>query len=348
MALVKKLEMDVRDVQAGLLNLAKTLVQGFVFTVDSLIAFEAPRSRVVAAGMRYETILGVGVASKSIIPEFVGNGLKLNPGGSTATMTITANGNVIPEGKSEGIQHYRAMIKVPQANGEIREIPVEGQFLVRKPEVVVRSKALQLLYKDCGNKVIVDVPALGEDYNPDFSRSTGGKILKSSTNRKEITIVPSARKFKLSVYTNTNGQKVKLDDLKYNVIKPPLPRIVLIVNGKEQHLMAPISKRSTVIVKLIPNREFAENLRSDARYRAVKIKLLMQDGILAPRLIASVNGADIQRGVRINLNQGAIRTAYPGARIYFEVEGLKRINFKGKPVGVGMRREERFMSAILK
>ncbi|MEM7040395.1 MAG: hypothetical protein AAF570_25740, partial [Bacteroidota bacterium] len=162
LAMVEKFKMDVRDMQTGMLNLTKSLVRGFTFTVDSLIAFEAPSASVLAAGMKYETTIGVGIASKSIQPEFVGNGIRLNDGGSTATMTLTANGNVIPDGQSEGVQRYRAMIKVPRADGQIQEIPLEGQFKVRKPEVQVRSKALQLLYKGCGNTVVVDVPALGE------------------------------------------------------------------------------------------------------------------------------------------------------------------------------------------
>jgi hypothetical protein len=340
--------MDVRDIQTGLLNLSKTLVQGFVFTVDSLIAFEAPRAQVVAAGMKYETTIGVGVASKSIRPEFVGNGLSLDPGGSTATMTITANGNVIPEGKTEGIQRYTAMIKVPRADGLIQEIPLTGEFVVRKPEVVVRSKALQILYKDCGNVVEVDVPALGDLYNPDFSRSKGGKIVKSAQNRKEITIVPGSPKFDLSVYTNTNGQSVMLDKLTYNVVKPPKPRIALLVNGREHNAAAPVNKRGSVVVKLIADSEFMKTLPKDARYRASKINLMMQDGLSPPRTIKSFSGADIQRGVTINLAEGAIRNAYSGAKIYFEVEDIKRINFEGKAVGTGIGRAESFLSAIVR
>lgn len=348
MAMVKKYEMDVRDIQTGLLNLSKTLVQGFIFTVDSLIAFEAPRAQVVAAGMKYETTIGVGVASKSIRPEFVGNGLSLDPGGSTATMTITANGNVIPAGQTEGIQRYNAMIKVPRADGEIQEIPLTGEFVVRKPEVVVRSKALQILYKDCGNVVEVDVPALGDLYNPDFSRSTGGKVVKSAQNRKEITIVPGSPKFDLSVYTNTNGQSVMLDKLTYNVVKPPKPRIALLVNGREHNAAAPVNKRGSVVVKLIADSEFSKTLPKDARYRASKVNLMLQDGIGPPRNIKSYSGADIQRGVKINLAQGAIRNAYPGAKIYFEVEDIKRINFEGKSVSTGIGRAESFLSAIVR
>ena len=143
---------------------------------------------------------------------------------------------------------------------------------MRRPEVVVRSKALQILYKDCGNVVDVDVPSLGENYNPDFSKSTGGAIIKSTTSKREITIVPTARDYTLAVYSNTNGQSVKIENLKYNVVKPNQPRIAMFTNGQEINGQQGLKKSQTVTVKLIPEPEFARTLPRDARYRAGNIK----------------------------------------------------------------------------
>lgn len=348
MALIQKFKMDVRSVQADLLNQTKGLVDDFVFTIDSLIAVEAPSALVVAAGMKYTTKLSVGIASSSIKPEFVGPGVAMDAGGSSATMTINANGAVIPEGKNEGVQNYSATIKVPRADGSIQTLPLKGSFTVRKPEVVVRSKALQILYKDCGNTVDVDVPALGDGYNPDFSKSKGGAILKSATRRSEITIVPTDREFLLSIYSNTNGQSVKIDNLKYNVIKPAQPRIGLFANGQEINGFQGVSKRQTVTVKLLPDPEFARTLPRDARYRAEKVTLMIQDGIGPPKVVASVSGADIQSGVQINLNQGDIRNAYPGAKIYFEVVNVKRMNFQNKVIEENLPRTQCMLAAVIR
>lgn len=337
MALIEKFKMDIRDIQSTLLHKTKEKITTFSFTVDSLIAFQAPSAEVVAAGMKFQTTLAVGLASKSVKPEFVGSGLSMDPGGSTATMTIPANGSVIPDGQSEGIQHYTATIKVPKADGEIVTIPVKGQFRVRRPEVVVRSRELQILYRDCGNTVNVDVPSLGDNYNPDFSKSEGGQVISSATNKKDITIVPgSGKNFKLSVYSNTNGQKIKIEDLKYNVIRPVQPRIAVILpNGQELNAMQPISKKTTVKVKLLPNQEFAQALPRDARYKATTVKLLLQDGLQPPVTVATVSGDKIQDGVPLDLGS-ALRNAYPGAKIFFQVEGVKRINFQNKQIDENM------------
>ncbi len=348
MAMVEKFKMDVRDVQAGLLHQTKELVQDFIYTIDSLMPFEAPSAQYVAAGMKYQTRLSVGMASSSIKPEFVGNGISMDPGGSTATMTMTASGSVIPDGKSEGVQNYTAMIKVPKADGTIQTMPLKGSFIVRRPEVVVRSQALQILYRDCGNVVDVDVPALGESYNPDFSRSTGGNIIKSSTSKREITIVPTSKDYTLSIYSNTNGQSVKIENLKYNAIKPNMPRVALFVNGQEVNGLQGIGKRQSVTVKVLPDPEFARTLPRDARYKAGNVKLMLKEGILTPTVIQTLSGSDLQRGVTFNLNQGAIRTAYAGSQIYFEVEDVSRVNFQNRAINENMPRTQLVLPATLR
>ena len=68
---------------------------------------------------------------------------------------------------------------------------------------------------------------LGELYNPVFKASSA-EVLKSSSDKKKVTIVPSGRKCILSVSSNTNGKVIKIDDVKYNVIKPPKPSIQLL------------------------------------------------------------------------------------------------------------------------
>lgn len=349
MAMVEKFKMDVQAVESKLLSYIKDEIKDYAFTVDSIFAFEAPSSEYVTAGMKYDTRLLVGVSSSSIKPEFLGSGITTDASGSTATMSMTANGSVIPDGAMEGIQRYRAMIKVPKADGSMMELPLEGQFKVRKPEVQVRSKALQLLYKDCGNTVIVDVPSLGELYNPDFSNSKGGRVIRNPNNRKEITISPNQRQFKLDVATKTNGQNIKLDRLTYKVIKPPKPQIVLIsASGQEYNGMAAINRRQSVKVMLKPDPEFAGTLPRDARYKAKKIKLMAQDGIQAPRVIQEKSGSNIQRGVSFSLNQGSMRSLPPGSKIYFEVEEVSRVNFQNKNISENISRYGLVIPAVIR
>lgn len=348
LAMVAKYKTDIRSVETRLLNFLKGKLDDQIISVDSIFAFEAPSSQVVTAGMKYETRILVGMASNSVQPEFIGSGITTDPTGSTATMSMTANGSVIPNGATEGIQRYRATIKIPTRDGGVQELPLEGQFTVRKPEIQVRSKELQLLYKSCGNTVIVDAPSLGELYNPDFSRSSGGRVLPNSNNRKEITIVPSNRQFKLSVYTKTNGQNIKLDELNYKVIRPPKPRVAVFTGSGEHNGMAPVSKRSSVKVRVLPDVEFKASLPRDARYKADKVRLLFSSGIGAPREITSKSGANIMNGVTINLNQGAVKNAVPGDKVYIQVEGIRRVNFQNKNIEESIPLADRTFALVLR
>lgn len=351
MAKVEKFKGDIRSIETEMLNLTKSLLADYVFKVDKIFAFEAPNAQVVTAGMKYQTKLLVGVSSSSIKPEFLGSGISMDEGGSTATMTMTANGNVIGENAQEGIQRYSAIIKVPKADGTFEEMPINGEFKVRKPEVQVRSKELQLLYKDCGNNLIVDVPSLGDLYNPDFSRSTGGKIIKNANSRKEITVVPSARQFKLSVYTKTNGQNIKLDNLKYSVVKPPKPRLAMTnVSGTEYNGMADLNRKQNIYVRLIPDADFKAALKKDARYKADKVTLKYKSGLGAAKVVKTYNGVNIAKGkgVKVNLNQGQLRQAPPGTKIFIEVEGIKRVNFQNRSVDEPMPRVTRVLQGTIK
>lgn len=347
LAMMEKFKMDVKEAQNQLLQLVERAVGGVIFKIDKLRAMEAPFATVVPAGLKFQTRLMVGMYSDQVKPEFVGNGIKLDEGGNTATMTLTANGGVIPAGASEGIQRYRAMIKVPKAGGGYEELPIEGQFIVKRPEVVVRSEELQLLYKDCGNKVSVDVPALGDEYNPDFSRSKGGKVKKVSGSKKKIVIVPSQRNFLLSVYSRSGGQSVKIDELKYNVIAPPQPQLVLEVGGREHDGASSINRRQRVKVRLKPDKEFYRTLKKDARYKVGTVKLMYQSGIQAPRTLQSKSG-NIMNGISFNLNQGALRQAPPGSKIFFEIEGVRRVNFEGRPININMSRRSRILAVNIR
>ena len=219
LAMMEKFKMDVQEVHSELLTYVKTKLGAVTFKIDSLIAMDAPVSRVVAAGMKFETKLFVAMSSKDIKPKFEGSGISVDPGGNSATMTFTAPGG-FAKGQTEKEATYTATIKVPKADGSIEELPVKGKYTVRKPEVVITSASVQNLYYNCGNTINVDVPALGDLYNPKFTASSA-TVLPNATDKRKVTIVPTGRECILGVSSLTNGQNIKIDDVKYTVIKPP-------------------------------------------------------------------------------------------------------------------------------
>lgn len=347
LAMMEKFKLDVQEVHSELLTYVKTKLGAVTFKIDSLIAVDAPVSRVVAAGMKFETKLFVAMSSKEIKPEFNGAGITVDPGGNSATMTMTAPGG-FAKGQTEKEAGYHAIIKVPRTDGTMQELKVEGKYTIRKPEVVITSASVQNLYANCGNTINVDVPALGEFYNPKFA-ATSATVLPSTSDKKKVTIVPTGKTCVLSVSSLTNGQNIKIDDITYKVIKPPRPSIDLLVSGKEYNGAAPIPSKSSCKVVVRPDNDFKSALPKDARYMITSIDLLSQRSLGAPSKVASFsgNGKDAVAGIPVELGN-SLKGDAPGTKIYFKIDNVYRINFQNQKVQEQFSDRDLYIGAVIK
>ena len=347
MALMEKFKLDVQEVHSDLLNYVKAKLGAVTFKIDSLIAVDAPESRVVAAGMKFETKLFVAMSSSEIKPEFLGGGVSTDKSGNFGTLTQTAPGG-FAKGQTEKEVSYGATIKVPRADGGIEELKVQGKYTVRKPEVVITSASVQNLYSNCGNTINVDCPALGEFYSPRFT-ATEAQVLPSSTDKRIVTLVPTGKTCVLGVSSLTNGQNIKIDDIKYRVIKPPRPEIILEVLGKEYNGSSPIPGKADCKVKLKPDSDFRNALPKDARYVIDNIDLLSQRSLGAPTKVGAFSGSgrDAVAGVSVPLGN-SLKSDPPGTKIFFKIGTVYRLNFQNKKVEEQFGDRELFIGAIIK
>lgn len=348
LALLEKFKLDVQNIHSDLLQILKARLGAVTFKIDSLILVEAPFSRVVAAGMKFETKLFVAATSESAVPRFGGSGnIQTTDGGFAAVMSMQAPGS-FAKGQNEKEVSYTATAVITDAFGEDKELRLSSAYKVRKPEVVITSASVQNLYYKCGNIINVKVPALGDLYNPVFKASSA-EVLKSSNDKTKITIVPSGRKCVLSVSSNTNGSIIKIDDVKYNVIKPPKPSIQLLVNGKEYNGTSPINKKSRCTVRVKPDSDFKAALPKDARYSISQVKLLSQRSLGAPTTVGSFsgNGKNAEKGIPVNLGS-KLKSDPPGTKIYFKLEKVYRLNFKNKRVEEKFGEIDLYIGALIK
>ncbi|MFK7924869.1 MAG: hypothetical protein AB8H47_23115 [Bacteroidia bacterium] len=350
MAVLEALKLDVYEKQKELLDLLNGRLGVATFKVDKVVAIDAPTSAIVPAGLQYQTNLYVAMSSSAIKPTFSsGSGnVKLAEDGNSATLTISANGNVIPKNSKEGIQKYTASIRVPKATGGFDILPVEGQFTVRKPEIVITSAAIQLLYLQCGNDVNIDVPALGDQYKPIITASSA-QVIPSKSVAKKFRIVPTAKTCRLTVNSNTNGQKIKIGDVDYKVIRPPKPTIDMAVNGKATSGATPVPKTSRVAVRLVPDSDFRSNLPEDARYMISSIDVLAQLSLGPPTKVNSISasGKDATKPIAISLGT-QVRQARPGTKVFIRINNIYRINFANKRVEEKFTEVERMLSIVVK
>lgn len=331
LATLEAIKIDVLRQEKELLDLLNTRLRGYKFIPDKIQAISAPVSRIVPAGLPFETQLFVGMVSSAVKPEFKsGSGqVTVQEDGNSAMLKVLADGSRIPSGQYEAKQTYTATVRVPTATGTYEEIQVQEEFIVRKPEVLITSAAIQTLYRNSGNAVNIDVPALGEWYNPKIA-ATNATVRQSDRSKKRFMIVPNARESIVTVNSATNGQIIKVDAIKYNVIQPPRPTIAISVNGRAYNGTAPVNKKSRFEVKIIPNSEFKRLLPNDARYQVGKIEILMKNTLEPARVIKTLNmaGRNPEQGIRVTM-PAEVQQARPGTKIFIRFGEVSRRNFKG-------------------
>lgn len=333
-AYLQALKSKVYAREKDLLNLLNERLGVATFKVDKVVPIDAPISTIVPAGLPFQTRLYVAMSSSQITPQFSsGSGrLKVEDGGNSAMLTINANGANIPNGKSEGKQSYTATIQVPKATGGFESLPVKGEFVVRKPEVVITSASVQNLYRNCGNAINIDVPALGDFYNPKIGVTGGGSVTQSQDSKKKFLVVPTGRKAILNVSSLTNGQTVKIDDVAYNVIEPPKPSIVMMVNGRPYNGTSPIPPTSRIQVSVKSDPEFKAALPRDARYSVDQIEVLAGLSLGPPTRVESARGSsDMENGVAVRLGT-RVRQAGRGTKVYVRIDKIYRVNYRGEKI----------------
>lgn len=282
----------------------------------------APVSEVVVAGMQYKAKLIVGVTSKEAFKYTTTSGSIVG-----TEVVIPANGNAIPAGKTEVEQTYTVSTSV-----QGKSISTSGKFKIRKPEIVVTSASVQNLYRLCGNMVNIDVPALGDLYNP-VCTASDADIKQSGESKKKFLIVPRGNKCIVGVSSLMNGQTMKIGDVVYNVIDPPKPSIEILINGQRASSSTQVAKGSRVTLKVVPDPEFKAALPQDARYEITAVEVYKQCGLTPPSKAGgtTLSGRDAAAGLDFPIPGEAFQCA-SGSKIFFEVKDVARKNFQGKIV----------------
>jgi len=336
-AILEKFRSDVRVIETDLLEILKGKLSEIEFKIDKFIAVAAPKSEIVPAGLPFEAKIYVVSASTQAKPSFSGPGVKPDPKdkGQTAILKLMANANVIKSGEKEGFQSYNVTIRMPKQDGTDEILKVNEKFKVRKPEVVVKGKAIQIMYRNCANDIEIDVPVLGDLYNPKIEATGGGNATLSKKNVRSVRVVPTGKNIKLTVFQVQDGGSYKIDDVAYNVIDPPLPQILVTVGGKEVGPKDPINVGAPIRIIVKADKDFADALPEDARYRIGSIKVLRKRGLSSPAPVKTEGPSAISKPKGNASSEIKLISVWDspqnGETAYFEIDKIERINFQDKP-----------------
>lgn len=303
--------------------------------VDTMMAIVVPRSEIVVAGLPYEADIYTGMSARTLRPEYSSSAgrIEMLPGGLGARLTIQANPNLIPTGSNAAEQRFQATIKVPLAQGGFDTVRVQKNFTVVKPVIQVEALAVQRLYAQCANDLQVRVPNLQDQYRPIFS-AEGAELILNTDTKDKIRVVPGRNtRARVKVANEYQGANFPIGNLEYSVVQTPKPDVAVLVQGQPYSGVAAVPATASFSLKLSPDADFAQLMPKDARYRIRTVKVLLKDGLQPPRVVASYNvsGQDPRGGIPISM-PAEVRQARPGSRVFIQIDGIERINFRGEAI----------------
>ena len=288
---------------------------------DKIIPMVLPESKLVAAGGKYKAQLFISAASSGVTPTMRINGkpLKVIDGMGQIEFPATG-GNYDKNGRV--VKKFTTEIDLGDSTYK-KEI----EYIVAKPVIQITAASVQALYRNCGNKLDVQVPALGASYNPTF-KAIGGSLIAGKGGN--VTSIPTGAKYDLSVYSN--GQFIGMKSFR---VKPiPKPDLVLKIGGKmvdEKRGVTKVPRSITLDVEA--DADFAQFLPKDARYMPTAWEVTLARG---SRPIETKKFS----GKTGNL-QSFISKARKGDRIVIEIKEVQRMNFRNEKEVVKINSSQR-------
>jgi gliding motility-associated protein GldM len=259
-----------------------------------------PESKMVAAGTKYkgELLITGYCGSKAPVMSVNGNPVIFSNGSGWFELDAGEIDNTVNE---NAYRKVTGKVVIPGKDGKDTTLIVVDSFAIVKPVIQLQSASVSALYRNCGNDLNIEVPALGLYYNPKIT-AEGATIIQGSIKGR-ITVVPTADKVTLTVYSNNQliGSQI------FSVRKVPRPEIVLQANQTDFWAEGKISKAflRDVFIKAIPDASFREFLPKDARYKVTScVVALKRTGKVIKQ--ATVTNEELPKGFFTNVQVGDV------------------------------------------
>jgi len=319
LASMSQLEGRLLDYEEEALSILSQKVGADMLSFDKIVPMVLPESQLVAAGAKYKAKMFISASASGATPT-----MKMN--GSSITVNSEGFGKVEFTAKADkydknGQQQKSFTAEIAIGDQVFKE---QIQYTVARPVISITSASVQALYRNCGNKLDVQVPALGASYEPSF-RTKGGS---NQTGRGgQVTIIPTSPNLELSVYSSGTFIGTK----KFRVKAIPKPELVLKSGGREINLKTGVTQVPRELsFDAIADDDFKQFLPDDARYRVTQWEVTLARG---PRAIDTKKVS----GNKVNIGDW-VSKARANDRIVVEAKEIQRMNFKGdrEPVKISV------------
>jgi gliding motility-associated protein GldM len=320
LALISQFQNEVLNIESEALSEITSSIGSFYFKSDVFKASIAANSNVVAAGTKFEGNLFIASSSSSSQPLMTVDGktLPVKDGFGEISFVVSPAGQYDDRGLAKKILKGAITINIA---GKDSVLNVDYEYFVAQPVIRVTSEVVNQLYADCANDLMIDVPALGNSYAPDFTASNGSVIKGNKPGA--VTVVPG-NSGKTVIGVSSGGNKI--GDVSYDIKPVPAPSIKA-YDGRgpiDISVGYPSPGPSTLIVEALPEATFGRTMPRDANFEVSggEVILVRND---VPRDKVSISGK------RVGINK-LLESAKPGDNLIIRVTEVTRTNFRGNKV----------------
>jgi len=320
LALISQFQNEVLNVESEALSAITSSIGSFYFKSDVFKASIAANSNVVAAGTKFEGNLFVASSSSSSQPLMTVDGktLAVKEGFGEISFVVPPAGQYDDRGLAKRVLKGAITINIA---GKDSVLNVDYEYFVAQPVIRVTSEVVNQLYADCANDLMIDVPALGNSYAPDFSVSNGSVIKGNKPG--QVTVVPG-NSGKTVIGVSSGGNRI--GDVSYDIKPVPAPTIrAYDARGPiDLSVGYPSPGPSSLVIEALPEPTFGRTMQKDANFEVSggEVILVRND---VPRDKVSITGK------RVGISK-LLEAAKPGDNLIVRVTEVTRTNFRGNKI----------------
>lgn len=320
MAVLSNLSGEVNRYELNALERIQNGVGGERLDMDKVVPMFRADAGTVMAGTKYKAELFLAATSSTIKPVMSANGrtLQVNSDGVGNLEFLASSDSYGPDGYAQKKWSGQVTFK---NKGKDTTFTISGSYKVAKPYVDFQTSVSTVIYRNCSNELKLSCPPLGADFNPAYTGSAGGEIIKGTTPGK-ISVVPDKPEFVLKVANNG----ASIDQKKYRVLLVPRPTIKLNNGGREVNekdgLKLPLPTSLKITVTADDN--FKLVCPNDIKYNPTEAEVTVIRGRNA------IYGPVIVKNGIIALDQIRKLNLLGNERIYIETKKIQRANFRGQ------------------
>jgi gliding motility-associated protein GldM len=215
--LLSKMQGDVRNVEAEMLNFLLGQVDAGDFKVNVIEPVVIANSNYVFRGVPYHAEVFLAAYDSTNIPE-----VKLEDG----TLLETHGGKGIYEVSynSTGIKKWGGVISI-EKDGQVTSKPFTAEFEVAESNATVSATGMNVFYRGIPNPVAISVGNVAE--RDVIAQISSGTIRRVGAGTYQVKPGPRGDKATISVYANIDGSRKLMSRADFRVYPLPTPDAVV-------------------------------------------------------------------------------------------------------------------------